>query len=108
LDNSPDDNDENCRCPDTNIHNITPEHIEAASHLPKEHSVRLLLARASIDSYLNSEEDFSFSTAFYEVPEFAGDLLQELREALKSVRFPSGGVCTFDDPFSEEELNLRP
>ncbi|KAL2845628.1 hypothetical protein BJX68DRAFT_277337 [Aspergillus pseudodeflectus] len=92
------------RSPAADIHCITAEHIEAASRLPKGHLARLLLASASTDAYLNSE-DFKFSHEFHDVPESAGDLLQELGGVIKSVGLGRGPWSTFHDPFSGEELD---
>ncbi|KAJ0418469.1 hypothetical protein BJY00DRAFT_324928 [Aspergillus carlsbadensis] len=105
LDNPPKDNNWR-RSPNTNIHHITTEHIAAASHLPKGHPVRLLFARASIDAYLHSE-DFRFSNEFHDVPEFAGDLLHELRGALESFKYGRGNSRTYHDPFLGKELPFR-
>jgi hypothetical protein len=88
---------------EANIHHITPGHLHAASYLPKGHSIRLLLAKASIDAYLHSE-DFKFSNKIHEVPEFAADLLQELREALKSMEVGRKRTRTYYDSFSKKEL----
>ncbi|KAL2841265.1 hypothetical protein BJY01DRAFT_249615 [Aspergillus pseudoustus] len=94
-----------CRSPDDNIYHITPEHVVAASHLPKGHSIRLLLARAAINAYLNSD-DFRFSRETQDVPEFAADLLQELRVALKSIECDDNSGRTYHDPFTETKLQF--
>jgi hypothetical protein len=105
LDNPPPD-DKWSRSPDTNICHMTPDHVEAASHLPQGHLVRLLLAKASIDAYLHSE-NFRFSNEIQEVTEFAADLLQELRVALKSVELACFTKCTYNDAFSGKKLRFR-
>lgn len=91
---------------EANIYHITPGHICAAACLPTGHAVRLLLSKAAVNTYLHSE-DFKFSNEIREIPGVAADLLEELRKALKSTRFD---VCMayYKDPFSGEELSLRP
>ncbi|KAB8217300.1 hypothetical protein BDV33DRAFT_177475 [Aspergillus novoparasiticus] len=105
LANPPPNNSEWFRNPDTNVQHITPGHVNAASHLPKEHSVRMLLVKAAIDAYLHCD-DFKFSEEIRNVPDFAADVLEELKVALQSVRFESYATCYFMDPLSGKELRF--
>lgn len=90
--------------PDINIYHMTPEHVDAASHLPKGHMVRLLPAKAAVHAYLHSD-NFKFSKETQDVPEFAADLLEALTVALKSFEYKK--YCTYKDPFTEERLPFR-
>ncbi|KAL3475571.1 hypothetical protein BJX99DRAFT_157937 [Aspergillus californicus] len=111
------------RTPDTHIHHMTPEHIDAASRLPKGHLVRLLPAKAAVHAYLHSD-NFKFSKETQDVPEFAADLLEVLNVALKSFKYnyTTQGLkrrlgaagqqcdelkCTYKDPFTEERRPFR-
>lgn len=40
---------------DTNTYCLTPQHIISATFLPREHSVRRILAAASVEGYLRDE-----------------------------------------------------
>lgn len=93
------------RDPNTNVHHITPGNIDAASHLPKEHSVRMLLVKAAIEAYLRCD-DFKFSEELRNVPDFAADILGELKIALKSVTLEQYTPCHFKDPLSREKLRF--
>ncbi|KAE8320740.1 hypothetical protein BDV39DRAFT_211390 [Aspergillus sergii] len=105
LANPPPDNGSWFRDPNTNIHHITPGHVDAVSHLPKGHSVRMLLVKAAIDAYLHCD-DFKFSEEIRNVPDLAADVLEELKIALQSVRFENYATCYFKDPLSGEELRF--
>ncbi|KAL2836691.1 hypothetical protein BJX68DRAFT_34389 [Aspergillus pseudodeflectus] len=89
------------------VHHMTPEHVYAATRLPKGHSVRRLLAQATIDTFLHSDT-FKFSEEIREEPEFAADVLQELKVSLKSVK-PESYVCIhFKEPLSGKEVVFNP
>ncbi|KAE8397155.1 hypothetical protein BDV37DRAFT_266429 [Aspergillus pseudonomiae] len=105
LANPPPNNNICFRDPNTNVHHITPGNVDAASHLPKEHSVRMLLVKAAIDAYLHCD-DFKFSEELRNVPDFAADILGELKIALQSVTLGKYTPCHFKDPLSGKELRF--
>jgi hypothetical protein len=84
------------------VRHMTPEHVYAATRLPKGHSVRRLLAQATIDTFLHSDT-FRFSEEIREEPEFAADVLQELKVSLKSVKTESYVRIHFKEPLSGKE-----
>ncbi|PLB51643.1 hypothetical protein P170DRAFT_422633 [Aspergillus steynii IBT 23096] len=94
------------RPPHANIHHIIPEHIQAASRLPRRHVVRRLFASASFDAYMHSV-DFKFANEVRDIQDFAADLLDEVKVALRSVR-NGGAMCVFRDPFDGREREFRP
>lgn len=59
---------------DSNTLHITPEHILAASKLPRSHTVRRVLAMASVEGYLQ-RKTYKFSKEAEHILGFAVDLL---------------------------------
>jgi Zn-dependent oligopeptidase len=77
------------------VRHMTPEHVFAATRLPKGQSVRRQLAQATIDTFLHSDT-FKFSEEIRE-EEFTADVLQELKVSLKSVKTESYVRIHFKD-----------
>ncbi|KAJ5811377.1 hypothetical protein N7474_007678 [Penicillium riverlandense] len=89
---------------DTNTHCLASHHIESATFLPVGHPVRRAVAAASVEGYLgNDTHKFVGETRDY--PEFAADLLQELRGTLNEMKFDKRGAF-FQDPISGQELRF--
>jgi hypothetical protein len=71
--------------PDMYIYVMTGEHIASASHLPRDHDVRKILASASVASFLgNSEGKFKFATEAEEFTNFSSDLMAAVKRVLSS------------------------
>lgn len=79
------------RDPDTNTHCLMSQHIESASHLPDGHSVRMLLAQASVEGYL-CRPDYKFLRETQGIPNYASDLLLEVRKSLRVMGFVKDDV----------------
>lgn len=94
------------RNPEKYALHITPGHIHAATRLPKGQVVRALFAKAAVYAYIRSN-DFRFSKEIRDIPDFAADLLEELKPAINSVRVQSY-LYIFQDPFSGEMMEFQP
>ncbi|KAJ5495730.1 hypothetical protein N7539_000846 [Penicillium diatomitis] len=86
---------------------ITEDHIMSASHLPQGHSLRCLLASASVEAFLKSPK-YKFERMTRECPSFASDLLAEVRQALngRQDHRPHPIVCA-RDPIDEQYFLLN-
>jgi hypothetical protein len=72
------------RDPDTNTYSLAPQHIISAALLPSGHPVRKVLAVAAVEGYVRRDRH-KFLDEIREAPDFAVDLLMEIKEALKTV-----------------------
>lgn len=95
-----------------NIHHIDAEIIASASHLPAGHLVRQTLAKASVQSFL-LESNFKLARETQLYPEFAADIIREIKEPLiqmaESAGFcdKPGGQVVFIDPFSRRKIKAQ-
>jgi len=86
----------------TNTYCLVGQHITSASFLPDGHPVRKVLAVAAVEGYIRCNEH-KFLKEIRESPNFAADLLLEVKETLKTVNLGEPHL-TFIDPFSEKTL----
>ena len=93
------------RDPETNTRYLTSQHITAASFLPDDHSVRIILARATVEGYLQQDRH-KFAEEALNIPAFAVDLLREVKATLNSVTYRDYKVV-FKEPISGKELKLH-
>ncbi|KAF7719845.1 Uncharacterized protein PECH_007767 [Penicillium ucsense] len=86
---------------------ITEDHIMSASHLPQGHSLRCLLASASVEAFLKSPK-YKFERMIRECPSFASDLLADIRQALngRQDHRPHRIVCA-RDPIDKQYFPLN-
>jgi len=90
------------RDPDTNTYSLAGQHITSATLLPDGHPIRKVLAIAAVEGYIRRDKH-KFWKEIRESPNFAVDLLLEVKETLKTVTFGEPN-CTFKDPFSGKTL----
>jgi len=90
------------RDPDTNNYYLAPQHIISAALLPSGHPVRKVLAVAAVEGYVRRDRH-KFLDEIREAPDFAVDLLMEIKEALKTVTIRESKI-SFTDPFSGKTL----
>lgn len=72
--------------------------------LPKDHSVRKLLVIATVGGYIRSDKP-RFYEEMLEIPNFATELLTEVKTTLKTVS--QYGGLTFTDPLTGRQEQLR-
>ncbi|PMD64396.1 uncharacterized protein K444DRAFT_660499 [Hyaloscypha bicolor E] len=89
---------------------LTTQHIVSAALLPKGHPVRGILASAAVAEFLQ-EDKHKFVKEAEDVPEFAVDLLREVKTALKSLTMPRTSIAskqdtTFKDPITGQMVHL--
>lgn len=89
------------RDPDTNTYVLAGQHITSAALLPDGHPIRKALAIAAVEGYIRRDKH-KFLKEMRESPNFAVDLLLEVKETLKTVACEP--TFTFKDPFSGEKL----
>ncbi|KAI2734749.1 hypothetical protein DTO013E5_9726 [Penicillium roqueforti] len=70
---------------DRNTWFINSDHIISALNLPHDHAVRRLLAAASVEGYMRSD-DYKFADLTQEYPPFGADLLRGVQLALRGLR----------------------
>ncbi|KAG9228959.1 hypothetical protein BJ875DRAFT_434446 [Amylocarpus encephaloides] len=87
--------------PDSNTYHLVDQHITSAALLPNGHPIRKVLATAAVDGYIR-RNSYRFLNQMCQSPDFAFDLLLEVKETLKTVE--SGPLLTFTDPFSGKIL----
>ncbi|KAJ5628274.1 hypothetical protein N7490_010502 [Penicillium lividum] len=90
---------------DTNTYYLTRQHIIWASFLPPGHSVRRVLAAASVEGYLRGA-NYKFVQETQEHPTFGADLLQEVRSTLGGLKV-SKRVTSLEDPISGTEISIN-
>ena len=83
---------------------LTAQHIVSAALLPKGHPVRSILASAAVTGFLQ-EDKHKFAKEAEDIPDFAVDLLREVKTALKSLTTGKQGT-TFKDPITGQMLLL--
>ncbi|PMD65277.1 uncharacterized protein K444DRAFT_519241, partial [Hyaloscypha bicolor E] len=88
--------------PATNIHCLISKHIISGVLLPKGHPVRSILALAAVPGYLSRDDYLSEAL---EIPDFAVNLLHQVRAAINSFEFTGSGV-TFLNTLSNARINL--
>jgi hypothetical protein len=89
---------------------LTTQHIVSAALLPKGHPVRGMLASAAVAGFLQ-EDKHKFVKEAEDVPEFAVDLLREVKTALKSLTIGKPGMggkqnTNFKDPITGQMVHL--
>ncbi|PQE15064.1 BTB POZ fold protein [Rutstroemia sp. NJR-2017a BVV2] len=90
------------RHPDTNTFCIVGQHITSANLLPRGHPVRKILVIAAVEGYIRRNKH-KFLKEICVSPDFAVDLLLEVKETLKTVASENTKI-SFEDPFSGETV----
>jgi hypothetical protein len=90
---------------DEHTYHLTLEHINSGVLLPEGHSVRKMLVSAAVKGYLLRDHRKVFME-IQGLPDFAVDLLKEVKVALDSLQAEKRGM-TFEDPFSGQRINLN-
>jgi hypothetical protein len=90
------------RDPDTNTYSLESQHFTSAALLPNGHPVRRVLVTAAVEGYVRRDKH-KFLEEIREAPNFAVDLLMEVKETLKTVTSGEPKM-TFRDPFSGKTL----
>ena len=90
------------RDPDTNTYSLAPQHIISAALLPSGHPIRKVLAAAAVEGYVRHDRH-KFLKEIRETPDFAVDLLMEIKETLRTVAIRESKI-SFIDPFSGKTL----
>jgi len=80
------------------------EHLESGINLPKGHAVRRTLASAVVKGFLCRDKKSLFRQC-EELPDFAADLLTEMRLALATLTVEKRGM-SFIDPIKERRTRL--
>lgn len=88
---------------DPNTYWLDDTHIIAATTLPRGHTVRHLLAKASVHGFLKSNS-YKFARIAQKYPSFAADLLREVGCALTGVEDANSG--TYMDPLTKKKTKL--
>jgi hypothetical protein len=78
------------------------QHITSVSLLPDGHPVRKILASAAVEGYIRLNQH-KFLKEIRASPNFAVDLLLEVKETLKTVHSGEPNL-TFKEPFSGKTL----
>ena len=86
------------------IYFVTSEHIISATFLPQGHAVRRILAAATVDGYLFSE-NHKFAQEAREYPTYGVVLFQEVGLALKGVKFEQYKAID-KDPLTGDKRNI--
>jgi hypothetical protein len=90
------------RDPDTNTYCLVGQHITSAALLPDGHPIRKVLAIAAVEGYIRRNKH-KFVKEICSSPNFAADLLLEVKETLKTVNSGESNI-TFKDPLSGKTL----
>lgn len=93
------------RDPATNTHCITAEHIVAASYLPGGHAVRIILATASVEGYMQFKLH-KFTEEAQCVAGFSADLLMAVKETLNTLHVDDYSGIFFREPISGDIVRL--
>lgn len=91
--------------PRTNSHYLTSQHIVSAALLPRGYLVRSILVSAVVEGYLQND-NHKFLKETQDVPDFAIDVLREVKATLNTLKVEKGGI-TCEDPFSGKKLHLK-
>ena len=99
------------RHPDTHTTHLSSEHLIATSALPSNHPVRKLFAIAAVEGYIRSDTP-KFLKEMQDIPEFAVDLLAEVKVAINSFKldkppYLDKQVMYFRDPMTGEYLQVK-
>jgi hypothetical protein len=95
------------RSPDNNTTYITSRAILSASFLPDDHAVRNILAAASVEGYLRSNEH-KFDKETRSIHNFAADLLKEVKLTLGTLTGDRNVGFYVEDPISGGSFSLGP
>jgi len=90
---------------DSNTYCLDSSHIVSAASLPEGHQVRRVLAVAVAGAFFR-EDHHKFSKEVKEVSGFASDLLEAIRDTLKSFKTHSSAVV-ITDPLTGKDRWLR-
>lgn len=90
------------RDPDTNTYCLVGQHITSAVLLPDGHPVRKVLVTAAVEGYIRRDKH-RLLKEIRESPNFAVDLLLQVKETLKTVDSDEANL-TFKEPFSGKIL----
>ncbi|KAJ5493929.1 hypothetical protein N7463_010016 [Penicillium fimorum] len=90
---------------DTNTFCLTRQHIMWATSLPPGHSVRRILAAASVEGFLR-DKNYKFVQETQEYPTFGADLLQEVRSTLCGLKI-TRRETKLEDPISGTEISIN-
>lgn len=90
---------------DINTYCLEPRHIISATLLPGGHSVRQILAKASVGGYLR-DENHKFKQETGQHPTFGSEVLQEVRKTLNGLEV-SQYEATVNDPLSGRRIKLN-
>ncbi|PQE06002.1 BTB POZ fold protein [Rutstroemia sp. NJR-2017a BBW] len=82
---------------------VVGQHITSAFLLPRGHPVRKIFATAAVEGYIRRNEH-KFSKEIHDCPDFAIDLLLEVKETLKTVAIVTHTKFSFRDPLSRENV----
>jgi BTB/POZ domain len=89
---------------DSNTYYLHSNHIVSAAGLPDGHPVRKVLAAAVAGAFFR-KDDHKFSEEAKEIAGFASDLLEAIRDTIKSFKTRNGGVLV-TDPLSGGDIYL--
>ncbi|KAJ5380878.1 uncharacterized protein N7496_003306 [Penicillium cataractarum] len=89
---------------DINTYHLTEEHIRSAHYLPPGHSVRYIIATASVEGFLK-DDGYKFADMAQECPTFGADLLLQVRLALNSVDYDDRPMVK--DPLTGKEFRIN-
>ena len=88
---------------DQNTFRLKSHHIISALDLPRENSVRRLLAQASVEACLRSDR-YQFKDLALEYPAYGSDLRREVHRALRNIN----GVRMLEDPIRKYRVRAKP
>jgi hypothetical protein len=90
---------------DKHTYHLKHEHINSGVLLPEGHSVRKMLASAAVKGYLLCGHG-NFFKEIQGLPDFAVDLLRQVRVALESLQAEKRSMA-FENLFSGQRINLN-
>ncbi|KAJ6108242.1 hypothetical protein N7523_009565 [Penicillium sp. IBT 18751x] len=90
--------------PNANTYALSSHNIHSATELPQGHKVRAVLAGASVEGYLRSE-NHKFRAILVENTSFKEDLICELKKGYKKI---SSNTAYVVDPISEKNFSVDP
>ncbi|PYH90921.1 hypothetical protein BO71DRAFT_433400 [Aspergillus ellipticus CBS 707.79] len=89
----------------SNTYWITYQHIASAANLPRNHSVRSVLANALVEGYLTLKE-FKFYNEIRNIPSFSTDILEAVTKVIKKTSSDKIERFKLGDPITKRELYL--